>query len=110
MPRTRACACGARTNAAYACRGSTKSSVNRPEPRNSRGSSSRGIGRPTHRLTAMAFELWDAELGLSLGTYSDEADALAAVRHLCDTSAGSRAPLGLLEVDDHPRIVATGAQ
>lgn len=56
----------------------------------------------------MTFELWDAELGLSLGNYPDEDDALAAVRQLCATSNGSRAPLGLLEVNDRATIVATG--
>ncbi len=59
----------------------------------------------------MAFELWDAELGLSLGSYDDEADALAAVRQLCAASDGSRAPLGLLNLTEiQPQIVATGDQ
>jgi hypothetical protein len=52
------------------------------------------------------FELWDAELGVSLGSYDTEAEALAAVRRLCLTSDGSRAPLGLIK--DHQIIVATG--
>ena len=60
----------------------------------------------------MAFELWDAELGLSLGSYDDEAEALAAVRQLCAASDGSRAPLGLLNLTEEtqPQIVATGDQ
>ena len=37
------------------------------------------------------FELWDAELGISLGLFQSEAEALAAVRKLCEQSAGSRA-------------------
>jgi len=58
----------------------------------------------------MAYELWDAELGLSLGSFADEDEALAAVRLLCANSAGSRAPLGLLQIDDQAAIVATGDQ
>jgi hypothetical protein len=61
-------------------------------------------------LTPMGYELWDAELGLSLGTYVDENAALEAVRQLCATSSGSRAPLGLLEVAEQATIVATGDQ
>ena len=56
----------------------------------------------------MAFELWDAELGMSLGSYASEEEALAAVRQLCAASYGSRAPLGLIEVAPRTRIVATG--
>ena len=56
----------------------------------------------------MEYELWDAELGLSLGTYADEREALAAVRRLCAESNGSRAPLGLLQWNGRPTIVATG--
>src|SRR5215467_6448947 len=52
------------------------------------------------------FELWDAELGLVLGAYASEAEALAAVRRLCAQSAGSRAPLGLIE--DQRSVVASG--
>jgi hypothetical protein len=52
------------------------------------------------------FELWDAELGLSLGRFETEPQALAAVRRLCAESGGSRAPLGLVE--DGRTIVATG--
>jgi hypothetical protein len=52
------------------------------------------------------FELWDAELGLSLGSFDSEAEALAAVRKLCAQSGGSRAPLGLIE--DHRVVIATG--
>ena len=52
------------------------------------------------------FELWDAELGISLGSFQSEAEALAAVRKLCEQSAGSRAPLGLIQ--DQRAVVATG--
>ena len=52
------------------------------------------------------FELWDAELGLSLGRFATEQEALAEVRRLCAQSSGSRAPLGLIE-DGHI-LVATG--
>ena len=51
-------------------------------------------------------ELWDAELGISLGSFQSEADALAEVRKLCEQSAGSRAPLGLIE--DQRSVIATG--
>jgi hypothetical protein len=54
----------------------------------------------------VAFELWDAELGISLGAFDTEADALAVVRRLCRDSNGSRAPLGLIE--NGQRVVATG--
>lgn len=64
------------------------------------GASARTAPRPG------LFELWDAELGISLGVYSSEAEALAAVRQLCEQSGGSRAPLGL--VLDGREIVATG--
>ena len=56
----------------------------------------------------MPFELWDAELGVSLGSYANEDEALAAVRQLCATSDGSRAPLGLLQLTEKTAIVATG--
>jgi hypothetical protein len=52
------------------------------------------------------FELWDAELGLSLGAFDSEGEALAAIRRLCAQSQGSRAPLGLIQ-DGHT-VVATG--
>jgi hypothetical protein len=52
------------------------------------------------------FELWDAELGISLGSFQNEDEALAAVRKLCAESSGSRAPLGLIE--DRKTILATG--
>jgi hypothetical protein len=52
------------------------------------------------------FELWDAELGMSLGAFESESEALAAVRRLCAQSAGSRAPLGL--VQDGRTVLATG--
>ena len=52
------------------------------------------------------FELWDAELGLSLGAFESEPEALAAIRRLCDQSQGSRAPLGLIR--DGKTVVATG--
>jgi hypothetical protein len=52
------------------------------------------------------FELWDAELGLSLGRFETEADALAAVRGICEQSTGSRAPLGLIY--DRRTVVASG--
>jgi hypothetical protein len=54
----------------------------------------------------VAFELWDAELGISLGAFESEADALAIVRRLCLESDGSRAPLGLIQ--DGRRVLATG--
>jgi hypothetical protein len=54
----------------------------------------------------VVFELWDAELGLSLGTFDSEMEALAAVRRLCAQSAGSRAPLGLIH--DGKTVLATG--
>jgi hypothetical protein len=57
--------------------------------------------------THAVFELWDAELGLSLGRFDTEAEALAAVRKLCEQSHGSRAPLGLIDVDARS-VVATG--
>ena len=50
--------------------------------------------------------MWDAELGVSLGVFESEAEALAAVRRLCAQSGGSRAPLGLIE--NQRTIVATG--
>jgi hypothetical protein len=56
----------------------------------------------------VAFELWDAELGVSLGSYVNEDEALAAVRQLCAASDGSRAPLGLLQLTERTAIVATG--
>ena len=52
------------------------------------------------------FELWDAELGVSLGAFASEGEALAAIRRLCAQSQGSRAPLGL--VKDGQIVVATG--
>ena len=54
----------------------------------------------------MAFELWDGELGISLGAFETEGEALAALRRLCQQSDGSRAPLGL--VQDGQRVIATG--
>jgi hypothetical protein len=52
------------------------------------------------------FELWDGELGISLGRFETEPEALAAIRRLCAQSSGSRAPLGLVE--NHNTVVATG--
>ena len=52
------------------------------------------------------FELWDAELGVSLGAFDSKAEALAAVKRLCEQSHGSRAPLGL--VKDGQVVIATG--
>lgn len=52
------------------------------------------------------FELWDAELGVSLGAFESEGEALSAIRRLCEQSQGSRAPLGLIQ-DGHI-VVATG--
>ena len=52
------------------------------------------------------FELWDAELGISLGAFASEDEALAAVRRLCEQSHGSRAPLGLIQ--DGQTVLATG--
>jgi hypothetical protein len=54
----------------------------------------------------MSFELWDAELGVSLGSYASEDEALAAVRTLCAQSSGLRAALGLIR--NRETIVATG--
>jgi len=54
----------------------------------------------------VTFELWDAELGISLGSFTSEEDALAAVRGLCAQSNGSRAPLGLIQ--DQRTVLATG--
>jgi hypothetical protein len=48
------------------------------------------------RENTLVFELWDAELGVSLGTFASETEALTAVRRLCEQSQGSRAPLGLV--------------
>ena len=56
----------------------------------------------------MVYELWDAELGLSLGQFETEAEALAGVRKLVQESSGSRAPLGLIQ--DRRTIVATGEE
>ena len=50
--------------------------------------------------------MWDAELGVSLGAFDSELEALAAIRRLCDQSPGSRAPLGLIQ--DGKTILATG--
>ena len=52
------------------------------------------------------FELRDAELGVSLGVFETEAQALAVVRRLAHESSGSRAPLGLIE--DGRTVLATG--
>ena len=52
------------------------------------------------------FELWDAELGVSLGAFDSEIEALAAVTRLCAQSQGSRAPLGLIQ--DSRTVLATG--
>jgi hypothetical protein len=52
------------------------------------------------------FELWDAELGLSLGRFDSEEEALAAVRRICAQTQGSRAPLGLIQ--DDRTVVASG--
>ena len=52
------------------------------------------------------FELWDAELGISLGAFASEDEALAAVKLLCEQSHGSRAPLGLIQ--DGQTVLATG--
>ena len=54
----------------------------------------------------MSFELWDGELGVSLGSFETEEEALAAVKRLCLESAGSRAPLGLVQDGQH--VIATG--
>ena len=54
----------------------------------------------------MDFELWDGELGVRIGAYATEDDALAAVRTLCAQSAGSTAPLGLIA--HGTRLVAAG--
>jgi len=54
----------------------------------------------------VGYELWDAELGALLGRYESEADALAAVRALCEHSSGLRAALGLIR--DGTVLVASG--
>jgi hypothetical protein len=54
----------------------------------------------------VSFDLRDAELGISLGTFETEAEALAEVRRLVEQSHGSRAPLGLIL--DGRTVVATG--
>jgi hypothetical protein len=54
----------------------------------------------------VAFELWDGELGLSLGTFESEDEALMAVARLCQDSRGSPAPLGLISNGTH--VVASG--
>src|SRR3954470_8989146 len=103
MRAMRACACGERTNAAYRAPGQATSSVKVPSPRSSRASSRRGSARPTYgtevqaSISRVAFEVWDAELGVCLGSYVSRGDALAAVRRLLASSHGSVAPLGLIE-------------
>jgi hypothetical protein len=67
---------------------------------------SRASREPHSPLGHMHFELWDAELGVSLGSYASEDEALAAVRTLCDQNSGLRAALGLIR--DQDTIVATG--
>jgi hypothetical protein len=57
-------------------------------------------------ISFWVFELWDAELGISLGAFESLAEALAAVRKLCAESSGSRAPLGLIQ--DRRVVLATG--
>ncbi len=52
------------------------------------------------------FELWDAELGVSLGAFDSEGEALVAIKRLCEQSHGSRAPLGLIQ--DGRIVLATG--
>jgi hypothetical protein len=52
------------------------------------------------------YELRDGELGLTLGSYESEVEALEAVRALCSGSRGSTAPLGL--VRDGRELVASG--
>jgi hypothetical protein len=54
----------------------------------------------------MDYELWDAELGLLLGSFSSEAEALAFVRSLSQQSTGLKAALGLIR--GGVEIVATG--
>lgn len=56
----------------------------------------------------MAYELWDGEMGLRLGTYASEPDALAAVRRLLAQGHGSTAPLGL--IFDRGALVASGEE
>ena len=58
------------------------------------------------RESVAVFELWDAELGISLGSFDSEQEALVAITRLCEQSQGSRAPLGL--VKDGQVVVATG--
>ena len=56
----------------------------------------------------MAYELWDAELGLRLGEYAVRGEALAAVRELTAESHASVAPLGLTA--DGEELVASGEE
>jgi hypothetical protein len=54
----------------------------------------------------MTYELWDGEMGVRLGSYVTEHDALLAVRALLEQGHGSSAPLGLIV---HGRaLVASG--
>jgi hypothetical protein len=52
------------------------------------------------------YELWDGEMGIRLGEYETERDALAAVRQMRAQGMGSVAPLGL--VVDGAVLVAHG--
>ena len=59
----------------------------------------------------MSYDLWDGELGQSLGSYDTEAAALTAVLALTaasDSNAGAAnvAPLGLIADGKH--VIATG--
>lgn len=54
----------------------------------------------------MAYELWDGELGLRLGHYDTQGEALAAVRRLTDGSRAIAAPLGLTV--DRETVIASG--
>ncbi|MBV9121465.1 MAG: hypothetical protein JOZ39_12215 [Chloroflexi bacterium] len=43
----------------------------------------------------MTYELWDGELGVQLGSFESQDQALDAVRKLTSEGEGSSAPLGL---------------
>lgn len=59
-------------------------------------------------MVCVTFELWDGELGVQLGSYGSEAEALEAVRQLLDETYGSPAPLGLTAGD--LGVIASGQE
>ena len=58
------------------------------------------------RVQRAMHQIPEAELGALLGRYQSEAEALAAVRALCEHSNGLRAALGLIR--DGTTLVASG--